>query len=393
MKINWQKTLVFLTILALGLTLAGCGKTASGGGSSSGGGGGGGRSTATVETPADLINAIVNGINDIIISGNVAVTIDVPVTINANNTLTVKEGVTLNIDNGVEFVVNGRLIVEGVLVDQSEATVWSRGSTGTVVFTGTSYGYGFDNGGFWDTDTLLVGPDGSGAASVEFGTGAVLETTEHSYNLTAGEITLVGPQNFTSGGVEEISIAAGTTVNVGNAITFEAGGVGNIEGTLVLNASKTLTVKENAVLHVNGKLDVYGTYIGLADNWNSQADSGTIVYHSGAKGIVHDIPKGYNNRILLGSAGDSPVQLVLGAGAVFETTKSSYTVTAGNVTLKVPQNVGDSSNIKTATVKSGAILTLDANVTVKSGGTFTVEASGTTNGTGQVISDGGIINN
>ncbi|MDR1113937.1 MAG: hypothetical protein LBL50_02480 [Candidatus Margulisbacteria bacterium] len=97
MNINWQKLFISLTILALGLTLAGCGKTASGGGSSGGGGNSYQRTSDTVETIDELLNAL-NNVDDVIISGNITITDNV--TIPAGKTLTIGEGATLNVDEG-----------------------------------------------------------------------------------------------------------------------------------------------------------------------------------------------------------------------------------------------------------------------------------------------------
>ncbi|MDR1322969.1 MAG: hypothetical protein LBK68_00860 [Candidatus Margulisbacteria bacterium] len=122
MNINWQKLFVSLTILALGLTLAGCGKTASGGGSGGGGGNNNQRTSDTVENLEGLLNAL-ETVDDVIISGNITITDNV--TIPAGKTLTIGEGATLNVDEGATLTKSssGQIKGKGVTFTKNAYTL------------------------------------------------------------------------------------------------------------------------------------------------------------------------------------------------------------------------------------------------------------------------------
>jgi hypothetical protein len=355
---NLRKALIFLTILAVGLTLSGCGKTASGGG-----GGGGGysyqRSGDTVETIEGLLDALTK-VDDIIISENVeiAITENVALQIPAGKTLTVAKGATLNFNDYSVPDIIGAVIVKtgGAYMDASNLT--AGGDSGAL-----------DNGG---KVILEAGANGwqviSGSLIKMLGgendADAVLQ-------LSSGNLTIAKSPNGVLNGEAKVN----KDFKIGPDENWEIAD----NGTLTLTAGKNLIIQNGGELHVNGKFNIYGTYAAtdVSEDWHSGADSGTIACYYGATSKTNGV-----TRL---ASDDSATVLKLSAGAIFEMTKNSYTVSAGIVECKIPYDIGDDQGVKTITVKRDATLKLVNNLNVRNNGTLIVEEDGAVNPENKVV--------
>jgi hypothetical protein len=380
MNINWQKLFVSLTILALGLTLAGCGKTAS----DSGGGSSGlvprsyTRTSDTVYDLEGLLNAL-NNVDDVIIPANAEITVSgsTTVVIPAGKNLILSEGATLNVSASATIELSGAIRVKdgAAVVDAAygtdEAQQWQQNNSAELIFEAGSRGYRYA------TDTLYIF------------VGAVNDTNS-IFNLTKGELIFKRDAYELRGNADVISnqykllTNQKLTVAEGSTVTVKSDGVVTLEDGSEADLRGEFTVESGGALHVKGRLDVYGKYTTAADdNWSSGNDTGTIVYHYGATGIV-------NNEKRLASDNDATA-LQLGNGAIFEMTKTSYTVAAGTVISKQVTHIGGDAPVKLITVKSGANLTLNNNLNVGTSGTLTVESGGSVSPTDKVVNNSGTV--
>ncbi|GBR74358.1 hypothetical protein NO1_1548 [Candidatus Termititenax aidoneus] len=241
MKINWQKTLVFLTILALGLTLAGCGKTASGGGSSGGGGGGGyNRSNATVTDNTGLIDAINNGTDDIVISvgADIAVTNNATLNITVGQTLTVADGASLNVGWGAAITLNGTITVESgaVLVDDGAYKrapgvplgPWQKNETASIVFKAGAQGHRYHP--TLNSLVNFVGDDSY--AIIELKEGELI-LKRFEYELY-GDAEIHGPLPF------EFNSSETAIVKSGSELILDSGANIVLNGSIVVKSGATL---------------------------------------------------------------------------------------------------------------------------------------------------------
>ncbi|MDR1322971.1 MAG: hypothetical protein LBK68_00870 [Candidatus Margulisbacteria bacterium] len=370
MNINWQKLFVSLTILALGLSFAGCGKTASGGGSSGGGGNNYQRTSDTVETIDELLNAL-ETVDDVIISGNITITDNV--TIPAGKTLTVEENARLNVSADATIELEGIIRVKegGQIIDEAYGTPgaqqWQQNNNAELIFEAGSRGLRYSG----TTPYTFIGTDNSAIVHLKEGT---LALKNDAYILDGEADVGTGYQLLAS---QVLTITEGSVATINGTVNLNAGAAANIYGKLAVESGKEL--------HVNGKLNVYGTYTTAADdNWNTGNDSGTIVYHYGATGIVNGV-----TRL---ASDDSATALQLGNGAIFEMTKDSYTVAAGTVISKQVTHIGGSAPVNSITVNTGATLTLQDNLNVWTSGTLTVESGGNVSPVTNVVKNGGTVN-
>jgi hypothetical protein len=257
MNINWQKLFVSLTILALGLTLAGCGKTAS-----DNGGGSSGlvprsytRTSDTVNDLEGLLNAL-NNVDDVIIALHTTITISDNVTLNipVGKTLTVGENTTLNVnteanvniygklvvDNNSSLIVNGTLSVRpgATLTDPTEK-LWAGDSNGSVVF------YAGSNA---ENSTAAIG------------TGQVLD-------IRSGTVTLYNPTKVgTNNKIYEIDGAVVFKANAKDA-TWQT-----VKNHIVGQSSATITIDENSLdnpfaTNISDDVEAGTTYTWNESSW------------------------------------------------------------------------------------------------------------------------------
>ncbi|MDR1324245.1 MAG: hypothetical protein LBK68_07415 [Candidatus Margulisbacteria bacterium] len=271
MNINWQKLFVSLTILALGLSLAGCGKTASSAGGSSGGGNNYQRTSDTVETIDELLDAL-ESVDDVIIPADTTITIDATVTINAGKNLIVAEDAILNVSDNVRPALAGTITIESgaMLVDYGayeRATheldgPWQTNDDASIVYETGSQGYRYHPSyGL----LLFLGTENDAAAIFQL-TDGELVLKKAGYELY-GDATVKGTLQITGGEKVyvkdggELTLDSAATIKLDGAVTIESGGVlkdtNDSGGTIWSgNGNGSLTFKYNSEGYVGNNLFV-----------------------------------------------------------------------------------------------------------------------------------------
>ncbi|GBR75850.1 hypothetical protein NO2_0482 [Candidatus Termititenax persephonae] len=297
MKINWQRTLVFLTILTLGLTLAGCGKIASSGGSGRSSrdesGGGGGRSTTTVETPADLINAITNGIDDITIKTGVEIEITENIIIADNKKLIVADGATLNVSNNVAVGLDGTIIVEpgAVLIDygayERAADVplgpWQKNDTASIVFKTGAQGYRYLSPNL----IPFVGDDNHATIELKEGGELILKRFEYELHGDA-EIH----KTF------ELKRSETAIVESGSELILNSSAIIALNGSIVVKSGATLTDTSEKLWSGDGNGYIVFEAGSAASNGSATIGAGKVLdIQSGTVTLYNPSKTGTNHKI------------------------------------------------------------------------------------------------
>jgi hypothetical protein len=341
MNINWQKLFVSLTVLALGLTLAGCGKTAS----DSGGGSSGlvprsyTRTSDTVYDLEGLLNAL-NNVDDVIIPADTEIIIDEAIIINAGKNLIVAEGATLNVSDNVKPELSGTITVKSgaVLIDygayirtNGDYGPWQTNDNASIVFETGANGYRYHP--ISHTLVPFIGGDS-----------AVINLTEGKFILKNFVYELQGNakvnNQFELNKTEKAIVASGAT--------------------LVLDNSAIITLNGTIVVNEGGKLRDTGS----GTIWSGKG-TGSLTFKKGSEGYLY----GESTPII----GDNSAIVKLDTNATaFTLYKDKYEV-AGTITIQenfvtsLPVNGAAGAKIivsvgKTVTL-SGNSLTLAASKT------------------------------
>ncbi|GBR74356.1 hypothetical protein NO1_1547 [Candidatus Termititenax aidoneus] len=428
MKINWQKTFVFLTMLALGLTLAGCGKTASGGGSSGGGGGGGGGGQTQTTLSGDVTTADVqdalNGY-DIV---NLAVSVDFSandIEVPANKTLKIAEDVTVTFNyvtlNGTIEVSDGAILVNNDLSNSRGR--WQENSSAAIVYKAGSSGY-------IGAAPFIVPTGEPGLINLERGSLSLKSSDGPDGTIYAlnGEAKLNGTFELGGSGhnwADVLDIQSGAELVVADSAKLAVAGNATVtvKGTFINYDSGALENNGNLVV-VNGGL--FTSKNGLDGNGTVTIEAGAYFYNNGS--MIHDAQSlNYvfkpgatyiDNSVNLSNAnlpvsiddiqslegneayflkqgatstgtGKPDPLIVLSPGATLETTKSG-----GNLVLTFKTVLGEETHFGSQThnkqrvVAGSGTLVIDGVYGITSGGTLTVD-----NGATLTIGDGAALNN
>ncbi|MDR1114168.1 MAG: hypothetical protein LBL50_03665, partial [Candidatus Margulisbacteria bacterium] len=354
-----------LTILALGLTLAGCGKTASGGGSSGGGGNSYQRTSDTVETLEGLLNAL-ETVDDVIIPADTTITIDATVTINAGKNLIVAEDAILNVSDNVRPVLEGTIIVKegAVLVDYGayhRATLelygpWQTNDEASIVYETGAQGYRYV----------------PGAGLILF-----LGTADDTavYQLTDGEVVLKKAAFELNGDVNVAGVGQPVVLNESpdtKVVINEGATVTVVNGaTLTLDRSKSdggSTIKLNGSMVIKSGGILKDTKDSGGTIWSGNG-SGSLTYEYGSTGYL-------DNDKMIGDDG----LIKLNSGATFTLYKDKYVV-AGQITIQndfiAPTLVEGETGAK-ITVSAGKTVLLEGNGNLSLNGGNTYEWNGST---------------
>jgi len=333
------------------------------------------------------------GSDDIIIDGNVIVTLDTSFTL-STGTLTIASGSELIIGSGGSLSNNSTntITINGLLTINGGQTLFNF-ATGTIEVTSSgqinNLGTIDNNGGtINNSGTITISPTGL-ATGISNGNGATIN------NFATGIITLSA-----GGGGTAILSTSSSTINNSGDINVSGGVFSN---QAILNNSGTITISNNGPLintngiinnNSGGIIDISSTLSSQGTINNNVGATITILNSGGGVGLANSGGNTLNNfgTITISDTGGNGIGILNTFDSTFD---NSGTITISNISGDGIRNGGTFDNSGTITIQNsggngGIVNSNSSNLgTINNSGTITISNTG---GTG-IFNSGGTIDN